>query len=245
MSAQPMIRVEELNKSFGSHRVIDNLTFRLAEGERMAVFAPSGAGKTTLIKILTGVEKADGGRFFLVDAEPVTLFQEPRLFPFLTVEENIFLPYKIKGKSVVGAVQHRYKTWMEVCELSGCRSYYPYQLSGGMRQKAALVRGLLGEPRLLMMDEPFQSINAVSKQTIITHIRQTLPDTSILFVTHIVEEIPLLAQTVLYFKNTCLSRPQRMSAAELQKEIPIANSLFMSGEVNCTSALNVTNKEIL
>ena len=245
MSAQPMIRVDNLNKSFGSHRVIEDLSFSLAEGESTALFAPSGAGKTTLIRILTDVEKADSGHFSLMVAEPVTLFQEPRLFPFLTVEENIFLPYKIKGKSVVGAVQHRYETWMEVCELTGCRRYYPYQLSGGMRQKTALVRGLLGEPRLLMMDEPFQSISAVAKQNIIAHIRQTLLGSSILFVTHIAEEIPMLAQTVLYFKNTCLSCPQRVSAAELQKEISTSNSLFITNENNRTSALNVTNKEIL
>ena len=245
MSVQPMISVDELNKSFGGHRVIEDLSFSLTEGERIAVYAPSGAGKTTLIKILAGVEKADSGRFSLMDAEPVTLFQEPRLFPFLTVEENIFLPYKVKGKSMTGAVQHRYETWMEVCELTGCCNYYPYQLSGGMRQKTALVRGLLGEPRLLMMDEPFQSISAVAKQSIIAHIRQTLPDSSILFVTHIAEEIPMLAQTVLYFKNTLLSCPQQVNAAELQKEISLSDSLLITNENNRTSALNVTNKEIL
>jgi ABC-type nitrate/sulfonate/bicarbonate transport system ATPase subunit len=245
MTAQFMIRVDQLNKSFGSHRVIDDLSFSLAEGERTALFAPSGAGKTTLIRILTGVEKADSGRFTLMDAEPVTLFQEPRLFPFLTVEENIFLPFKIKGKNVTNEVQRRYERWLEVCELSDSRRYYPYQLSGGMRQKTALVRGLLGEPRLLMMDEPFQSISAGSKQNIIAHIRQTLPDSSILFVTHIAEEIPMLAQTVLLFKNTLLSCPERVSAADLQKEISISNSLFITNENNRTSALNVTNKEIL
>ena len=245
MTAQPMIRVDNFNKSFGSHRVIEDLSFSLAEGERMAVFAPSGAGKTTLIRILTEVEKADSGRFSLMDAEPVTLFQEPRLFPFMTVEENIFLPFKIRGKNVTNEVQRRYERWLQVCELTDSRSYYPYQLSGGMRQKAALVRGLLGEPRLLMMDEPFQSINTVSKQSIIAHIRQTLPDISILFVTHIADEIPMLAQMVLYFKNACLNGPVQMSAAELQKEISLSNSLFITNENNRTSALNVTNKEIL
>jgi NitT/TauT family transport system ATP-binding protein len=216
----------------------------------MAIFAPSGAGKTTLIKILAGIESADSGRFILADTAPVTLFQEPRLFPFLTVEENIFLPFKIAGRSVDSEVQRRYQTWLEVCELKAFMQHYPYQLSGGMRQKVALIRGLLGKPRFVMMDEPFQSINGASKQAIIAHIIETMPELSILFVTHIAEEIPLLAQTVLYFPSPWLSRSERLPASALQRKLSAVKPLFITDEINhhitgAYQALNVNNKEIL
>lgn len=211
MSDQMMVKVEQLNKRFGAQRVIENLSFEMVPGERMALFAPSGAGKTTLIKILTGLEQADGGQIRLAANEPVTLFQEPRLFPYLTVKENIFLPFRVHSRQITEEVQHRYSQWLQVCELDDFAEHYPCQLSGGMRQKVALIRGLLGQPHFLMMDEPFQSINASAKETIISHIRTTLPECTILFVTHIIEEIPLLAQSVLYFACDYLCCPERLS----------------------------------
>jgi ABC-type nitrate/sulfonate/bicarbonate transport system ATPase subunit len=152
------------------------------------------------------------------------------LFPFLTVAENILLPFKVKGKAVTGEVEQRYRRWMEVCELNDYAGYYPFQLSGGMRQKVSLIRGLLPEPHFIMLDEPFQSINAAAKQGIIAAILTTLPDISILFVTHIAEEIPALAQTVLYFQTPCLTRPERMPADQLKNKLSVPHFLFASDE---------------
>jgi NitT/TauT family transport system ATP-binding protein len=232
--AQAMVTVEELNKSYGSHKVIDALSFTIQEGERMAVFAPSGAGKTTLIKILAGLEKPDSGRVFLADPNPVTVFQEPRLFPFLTITENILLPYKIQNRSITSEVQRRFDSWVELCDLGDFIHHYPYQLSGGMRQKVALIRGLLGQPRFIMLDEPFQSINYAAKQAIISHIIKSMPGLSLLFVTHIAEEIPLLAQTVLFFTNSCLAHPERVKAELLQGKLLISSPIFIHDENNGT-----------
>jgi len=232
MATQAMVTVEGLNKRFQNHRVIDNLSFRIGYGERMAIFAPSGAGKSTLIKILTGVEKADSGRILLTNVEPVTLFQEPRLFPFLTVQENIFMPFKVKRAIITTDVQNRYRDWLEVCELTGFSTHYPYQLSGGMRQKVALIRGFLGEPSFVMLDEPFQSINSLAKQDIIAHILKTAPKISILLVTHIPEEIPWLVQTVLYFQNPCLRNPEWLNVEQLQQKLGRSTSFFNTIESN-------------
>lgn len=237
--------VQELEKSFAGHRVIADLSFSIHEGERTAVFAPSGAGKTTLIKILARLETADNGSVSLPGPAPVVVFQEPRLFPFLTVEENIFLPFKIQNRSITSEVQRRYQHWMEICDLSNFAHHYPYQLSGGMRQKTSLIRSLLGQPALLLLDEPFQSINYASKQAIIVHILETLPDSSILFVSHIAEEIPMLAQNVLFFNTPCLVRPQRMSTADFAEHIAAANPFFIPVENNRLTAQEVKKKETL
>ena len=243
--AQAMVTVEELNKSYGSHKVINALSFSICEGERMAVFAPSGAGKTTLIKILAGLEKPDSGCVFLSDPDEVTVFQEPRLFPFLTIEENILLPFKIKNRSITPEVQQRFNDWLELCDLGESLHHYPYQLSGGMRQKTALIRGLLGQPRFIMLDEPFQSINYAAKNAIISHIVDHMPDLSLLFVTHIAEEIPLLAQTVLFFTDSCLTHPEQMDAESLPEKLMISNPVFFSDENNRTFLQNVKKKETL
>lgn len=209
------VRVAQLQKRFGDHQVISDLSFSLAAGERLALFAPSGAGKTTLIRILAGLEKADGGTMTVADPAPVVLFQEPRLFPFMTIEENILLPFRANGSSITQEIIDRYRVWLRVCELTPYTHYYPYQLSGGMRQKVAVIRGFLGNPRLALLDEPFQSISFAAKQAIIQHILASQPEISLLFVTHVVEEIPLLAQSVLFFHLSCLSQPEKLAAAEL------------------------------
>jgi ABC-type nitrate/sulfonate/bicarbonate transport system ATPase subunit len=243
--AGEMVTVKQLNKSYGSHRVIDGLSFTLHEGERLAVFAPSGAGKTTLIKILNGLESPDSGRVEVSGANPVTIFQEPRLFPFLTVEENIYLPYKVANRSITAEVNRRYQDWMHICELEKFTKHYPYQLSGGMRQKAALVRGLLGQPRFVMMDEPFQSVNYLAKQALIAHILETLPGITILFVTHIVEEIPMLAQQVMFFTDSCLDTPQYLEAGVLQEKLSQPNPLIIINEKDKAFPLDVKKKETL
>jgi ABC-type nitrate/sulfonate/bicarbonate transport system ATPase subunit len=220
MAGDKVLSVQHLCKQYASNRVIDDLSFEIGWNERVALFAPSGSGKTTLINILAGLEKSDSGSFSLEESAPATIFQEPRLFPFLTVEENIFLPFKLQGKAITPAVRQNYKRWLEVCRLGAAVRQYPHQISGGMKQKAALIRGLLGEPRFAMMDEPFQSIDGNSKQAIIKHILQSNRQTAFLFVTHQAEEIPQMAQRVLYFQSSNLKQVVEMDAADFQPNQP-------------------------
>jgi ABC-type nitrate/sulfonate/bicarbonate transport system ATPase subunit len=238
------VRVEKLEKRFGEHQVISDLSFSLAAGERLALFAPSGAGKTTLIRILAGLELADGGTVLVADPAPVVLFQEPRLFPFMTVEENILLPFRANGRSISEETIASYRVWLRVCELMPYIHYYPYQLSGGMRQKVAVIRGFLGNPRLALLDEPFQSISYAAKQEIINHILTTQPEISLLFVTHIVEEIPLLAQSVLFFHLSCLNQPEKLAALDLPERL---SGMYPSNtqETDRSIAHRAMEKEIL
>lgn len=211
-----ILEVNNLCKEFNSRQVIRLLSFEIRRGNRMALFAPSGAGKTTLIKILAGLEPPTGGNFNLNGTKPVILFQEPRLFPYLTVEENILLPFRIQKSPLSDEIKRDYQQWLKVCELTNCTDQYPYQLSGGMKQKTALIRGLLGHPSFMLMDEPFQSIGPASKAAIIHHIKLTNPEITLIFTTHNIEEIPLLAQSVLFFKTNNLSFPAILSVEHFE-----------------------------
>lgn len=210
--------VTRLTKRFATDQppVIENLSFAIPRGGRVALFAPTGAGKSTLINILTRLDRAYGGSFTLAARQPATIFQEPRLLPHMTVEENIFLPAKIrkttrKTPTAGPDWMARYRRWLDVCDLAPYTQCYPHQLSGGMKQKVALIRGFLTEPDFVMLDEPFKSLDLLSKQAIIRHILAAYPDITLLFVTHTIEEVPLLTQSLLLFKPT---RPDRPNLAE-------------------------------
>jgi ABC-type nitrate/sulfonate/bicarbonate transport system ATPase subunit len=200
-----LLSVKNLSKRFEEQTVIENLTFCIPKGERVTIFGPSGAGKTTLLNILTGLDRADAGGFTLTAANPATIFQEPRLFPYMTVEENIFLPVRIRQIPLAADLRAQYRSWLEVCELGQHTRHYPYQLSGGMKQKIALIRGFMIRPDFVMMDEPFKSIDIRAKQAIIAHILASYPGITMLFVTHTIDEIPLLTQSVLVFRANRLA----------------------------------------
>lgn len=228
MGTQVYLKTNQLEKSYGSHRVIENLSIEVQQGERIALFAPSGAGKTTLIKILCGLETAGSGSFKLAGPEPVIIFQEPRLFPFLTVEENILLPLRLKQKELQEEQHFTYRRWMEVCGLEKPTSLYPYQLSGGMKRKVSLIRGLLGKPDFVIMDEPFQSIDMASRKAIIEHIKNTLPDLTLLMVTHDIEEVAQMSHSVILITANHLVDPVKLNVKDFAAEL--ASMVFPAGK---------------
>ena len=201
-----ILTVSHLNKRFGDQRAIVDLSFSIPQGGRVAVFAPSGSGKTTLLQILAKLQSPDSGSFQVEGPRPTIIFQEPRLFPHLTLEENLLLPFQVQGKTLSPQTRREYETWLQVCELGAFRDHFPHQLSGGMKQKAALVRGFLPKPALALLDEPFQSIGRQAKKEIIRHLLATNPGLALLLVTHDPEEVQLLAQLTLYFLTNFLGK---------------------------------------
>ncbi|MAT44716.1 MAG: polar amino acid ABC transporter ATP-binding protein [Anaerolineaceae bacterium] len=205
---EKMLIAENLTKSFGSRTVIDKLSFSLKQTERLAIIARSGAGKTTLLRIFAGLEQPDHGSAKIATNSTAFLFQEARLFPFLTVEENILLPYKAQKRSFQVEDQKALQTWLKVGGLLPFTRYYPYQLSGGMKKKTALIRALLGKPELIFMDEPFHSIDRQSVQNIVQFMSSFNANATLLLVSHNMEEINQMADTVLVFEKDNLSHPQ-------------------------------------
>jgi NitT/TauT family transport system ATP-binding protein len=204
-----------LGKSPGeSVRVLDDLCLRVENGQFISIVGPSGCGKTTLLRIIAGLEKASGGKVFLNGKEMVGgsdeigfIFQEYALFPWRTTLQNIEIGLEIKGVTK----EKRRSAAMEYIrtfDLDGFGNRYPKELSGGMKQRVAIARTLIMNPRMVLMDEPFGSLDSQTRnslQVFLLAVWEKRKDT-ILFVTHNVDEAVFLSDRVLILSK----RPARI-----------------------------------
>jgi NitT/TauT family transport system ATP-binding protein len=202
-----MLRIERLAKAYGDTQAIADIGFEVAEREFVCVVGPSGCGKTTLLKIMSGLLAPTGGRV-LLDDRPVTeppeemalVFQEysRSLMPWMSVRSNVALPLRHKrldkaerGRLVEEAV--------EAVGLTRFIDRYPWQLSGGMQQRVAIARALAYQPQILLMDEPFASVDAQTRadlEDLILQVRERY-DVTIVFVTHDIDESVYLSDRIV------------------------------------------------
>ncbi len=183
-----MIEIKNLSKAFGKKKVIDNLSLTVEKGERVAVIAPSGSGKTTLFRIISGFDKKYEGYCKCLGSVSY-MFQEDRLFPFSTVLENL--------TAVTDDVEKARQTLL-VLELSDVSDSYPSDLSGGMKRRVALLRALLAESDVILLDEPFVGLDEELKKRIAPAVSELIGEKTLLVVTHSKEEAELLK-----CKNAC------------------------------------------
>jgi len=200
-----MLKIKNLSKEFERKPVIKNLNMEIKAGENVCLFAPSGTGKTTLIKIINGLIKNYSGSINIKTNNISTVFQSPDLFWYKTVRQNILFPFKIKDLKIGSAEQDRYREWLKKIELTNQEHLYPSELSGGMKQKVALARGFIFNPEFILLDEPFNSIDIRAKDKIINYINSKYNSSTFLFVTHTIEDIPKLAGKIFLFKKNMLS----------------------------------------
>ena len=200
--------LRRVHKSFAQKgqrvQVLHDINFSIEEGEFVCVIGPSGCGKSTLISLIAGLEFPDTGQVF-VDSKVVegpsrdrlVVFQEAALFPWLTVLENVEFGLKIAG---VGQQERRDKALeaVKLVHLSRFVNAYPHQLSGGMRQRAAIARALVMDPKILLMDEPFAALDAQTRQMLQEELQEIWQRTkkTVLFVTHNVREATFLSDRV-------------------------------------------------
>ena len=205
-----LLEVENVGKTFTSDsgttvRVLEDVNFRVAEGELLTVVGATGCGKTTLLNLIAGIESTDAGgvRFAegLSNGKDVAyVFQHYTLFPWRTVCRNLTFGLQMRG---IGRAQ-REATALKILNEVGLRGFekvYPHELSGGMRQRAAIAQALAPRPRLLLMDEPFGALDDSTRrdlQQILVDIWQRERMT-ILFVTHNIDEALVLGRRVLVF----------------------------------------------
>jgi ABC-type nitrate/sulfonate/bicarbonate transport system ATPase subunit len=232
---RPKIDVRGISKTFPTRRgplhVLDDLSFSVADGEFVAVIGPSGCGKSTLLGVLAGFERPDTGEVRVDDVpvrEPkrtgIFIFQQPALFPWLDLERN--LVFGLNGASP----EERRKLvahYVSLVGLEGFEHAFPHQLSGGMQQRAELARALLVKPEILYLDEPFGSLDALTRLRMRAELLGILSRErhTVLLVTHDVEEALHLADRVLVLSprpariqrvlEVASPRPRRLTSPEL------------------------------
>ncbi len=210
--------------------MLQNLSLAVAEGEFVCLLGPSGSGKTTLLNIISGLEKDYAGEVRLrlqnganqdANMRIGKVFQEPRLLPWKTVYENIKLVLP-GSQSAPQVVEKKIKEFLEMMNLWEFRQYYPGQLSGGMRQRVALIRAFIIDPELLLMDEPFTSLDEQLKSKLSEELVKLwkISKKTILFVTHNVLEALSLGDRVLF-----LSEEQGKFTQEWKIDLPRPRSI--------------------
>jgi NitT/TauT family transport system ATP-binding protein len=230
--ATEAIAVHDLSKSYatrdGGVVALDRTTFNIDEGEFVAVVGPSGCGKSTLLKILAGILPASSGdarlRGTLIDGprrDIGVVFQSPVLFPWRTVLDNVLLPVDVQRLD-----RSRYaRVGLDLLTLVGLRGFdhrYPWELSGGMQQRVAITRALVHDPAMLLMDEPFGALDAMTREHMNVELQRIWLERkkTVLFITHSIPEAVFLGDRVLVMTP----RPGRLMD-DVRVDIPRPRSL--------------------
>jgi NitT/TauT family transport system ATP-binding protein len=231
-AADPVISVRSLAKSYGAQsaavRALEAIDFEIGEGEFVAIVGPSGCGKTTLLKILAGLISASEGSA-LLRGTPIlrprrdigVVFQAPVLFPWRTVLDNVLLPADVQRLD-----RQRLRAaaldLLRLVGLEGFEARYPWELSGGMQQRVAIVRALIHDPAMLLMDEPFGALDAMTREQMNLELQRIWLERrkTVVFITHSIPEAVFLADRVLVMTP----RPGRIAEA-IAVELPRPRSL--------------------
>ena len=236
--APSKLAIEEVSKSFqttaGTVLALDRVSLQVNEGEFVCIVGQSGCGKTTLLNIIAGLEMPDSGRV-LAGGKPVTgpgrdrlvMFQESALFPWLNVFGNVLFPLKLKPQLTNKDRRDVAKYYLELVDLTRFERSNIHELSGGMKQRVALARALAPNPRVLLMDEPFAALDALTREQFYGDLQKIWKERkkTIVFVTHNVREAACLGDRVLLFSPhpgriqeefvVDLPRPRDINTADL------------------------------
>lgn len=195
----PVLRVSRLGRNFGENCVLSDVSFTLPAGSTLAVIGPSGCGKSTLLSVVAGLTAPSRGEvLFPETCRTAFIMQDYGLFPWKNVRDNLALPLQLRGVS--RAARHEEaRAMLKELGMEGLEKRFPMQLSGGQRQRVAIGRALISRPDLLLMDEPFAALDAITRE----HLQNLLLDIwqrrrmSFMLVTHNVEEAVFLGRHVM------------------------------------------------
>ena len=200
-----MLILENIRKRFGEKEVLRGLSLELAPSGITCLLGSSGCGKSTLLRIIAALEQADSGTVYANSEDCALVFQDPRLLPWLTVGENLrlALPGILNSRVRQEAVEKA----LAMVELpaSLCRAM-PRELSGGMAQRVGVARALLRRPRIMLMDEPFAALDAMTRAHLQDMLRTLMRDSLCLFVTHDISEAFRVARRICVMKEGAIVR---------------------------------------
>lgn len=239
-----VLKVEGVSKTFDSEKIIENISIELHEGEIVSILGVSGGGKTTLFNIISGLCLPDEGKV-CIDGKDVTgeagnvsyMLQKDLLLPYRTILDNVALPLIIRGMKKKEA-RKKATPYFEEFGLVGTEQKYPAQLSGGMKQRAALLRTYLFSEKVALLDEPFSALDMLTKQSMHRWYLEVMEKIklSTLFITHDIDEAILLSDRIYLLTG----RP-----GQITKEIVIKEKKPREKDFNLTEEFLAYKKEIL
>lgn len=210
-----ILKVKNLTKNYkdgaDSVNILENLNIDMPENQFLCVLGPSGCGKTTLIRCIAGFEDYDG----VVEVsgketkgpgiDRIMVFQNfDQLFPWKTVEDNIKYPLKINGTKDKEELSKLAKEYLELVGLAGSEKKYPHQLSGGMKQRVSIARGLAVKPKIILMDEPFASLDAITRRNLQRELLKIKEkeNVTVVFITHNIQEAMTLGDRLIVLSKS-------------------------------------------
>lgn len=237
------LELKNISKTFNSHgheaKALDKIDFSVKKGEFICLLGPSGCGKTTALNIIAGLENPDTGGSVIVDnaqvrtpgPDRVVVFQQDALFPWMSVIKNVEFGLKNK-KFEKTKIRPLAEEFLKMVQLLKFKNSYIHTLSGGMKQRAAMARALVMNPKILLMDEPFSSLDAQSREMLQELLQKIwmITGKTIIFVTHNIREAAFLGNRVLVFTS---------SPGKIKKEFRI--DLPFPRKINDIRFLGITN----
>ena len=232
-----LFRAENLAVTYSSSRgpvkALENLSATLGQGEFLSVLGPSGCGKSTLLKVVAGLLKPSSGSVML-GGVPITgprpdvgiVFQQPTLLPWQSALDNVLLPVRTLGHDLA-AGREKALALLKLVGLEKFSSHYPSELSGGMQQRVGIARGLVHDPALLLMDEPFAALDAMTREHMTIELQRIwmAAGKSILFITHSIPEAVFLSDRIVVLSE----RPGR-TIREVEIDLPRPRTLATMAE---------------
>lgn len=198
--------LKNVSRSFDADKILNNISLEIREGEFVSLLGPSGSGKSTILNIISGVLKPDNGEV-KVEGEISYMHQKDLLLPWKKVIDNVALPLYIKGKSKAEG-RKQVIDYFEPYGLKGYEFKYPFQLSGGMKQRAAFLRTYMTSNNIMLLDEPFGALDAITRGKMQNWLLNVIKDlrSTILFITHDIEEAIYLSNRIyiLSDKPACI-----------------------------------------
>lgn len=248
------IELKNIEKSFENKKVLKDVSLSIEKGEFVTFLGSSGCGKTTLLRCLVGLENVDSGSIYL-DGQDIThvsaqmrgvsmIFQQYCLFPTMNLFDNVSFGLKMK-KIPRKEIEERVNDVMTIVDMQDHLDKYPYQLSGGEQQRAALARGLIMNPKVLLLDEPFSAIDAKLRkelQLYLKKIHRKLNMTSV-FVTHDQEEAMRMSDTIHLFHDGVLEQTGKPNDIYLHPNSVYAAGFIGSYNLIPEELLSKTNKK--
>ena len=237
---RPFISLRNVRKVYragtSEFLAVSDVTMDVREGELVSLVGPSGCGKTTVLKILAGLHDADGGSVTIGNADTPfdpgrdvgMVFQQALLLKWRTILDNVLLPAEIVGLPIKAA-RARARDLLNLVGLSGYEDKYPQQLSGGMQQRTAIARAFVHDPKLILMDEPFGALDALTRDQLVLDLQRIWNERrmTVLFITHSVAEAVFLSDRVVVMTprpgkidrviDIDLPRPRTLAMRETQR----------------------------